>query len=786
MNVPATDINIPMPQIMSNSPTHSLPNVSYSGVDISDSAPQSDAAIQLPLTETPEAETSPPPSELNHTVTVSVTQECTAAQTVPPPLLQRAVSTSPRIERIPNDTGLSEDTNFGRKSPSGNDLVFFPLIDTSQDMDTSVSRSSGCLHEQNGNPEPQVNVRASDTVLTSRTGSNGHASSSSLERIRSGIQRVMRLSSQPSGANVSNPHFAARQDSVTSSRSGMATGNWYGSSIFGSKLFESVSTSSFGSQRINTIADSPSIEPVFSGYYSASCDESSFPHGELPQQPLVWRNTRFRTTSASSDLQSERFSSADSVNVSLQRTRSLPSKHLTSVPTETYDEVLDSVSDLPPTTTASGATAKRKWQMTMPELTEGPENETLSSHGQKRENLAAAALAIIRGEYKDWSDGERSGDRKLVPSDAQTLPPVVDIRSEKRRYIKNLLVMGAAYFFLFSSYFALRNLQSSLNAVGGLGLYALSSMYCALIFGSLFSTIVVQRLRPKRTMSLSLVGFVMYSAANFYPRFYTMIPASIAHGFFMAVGYTAGSTYLTNISAGYAELVGKQMKDVLSQFHGTYFVFLQFSQISGGLISSLLLSKPSSRAEDIHTDNYYLNNTAIGNFSASFCGSDYCPSDGRQATTNNNVDSTTLLILMGCFGASSVAGCIIMVFFLDPLEGVMKKTSAQFSQQMTAVFRFFLQPRARLVVGLSFYSLLQITFMFGEFTKVTHYFFNYIVLSVVRFGQGCQLFLALTAKPSIFYCQICPKNAQFLKPINCLCIAHVFCCLSCLIMSNFT
>ena len=709
MNVPATDIDIPMPHIVSNSPTHSLPNVSYSGLDAADSALQPDITSAVTSVEMPEVDITAPPGESEHSVTVCPPGESATTHTIPLPVLQRAVSTSPRLEHTLDDMRSPEDTDFNRES-SENDLLFFPAIEK------SASLSSSCLHEQNGVIKAGSDVRASDTVLS--TGNtlgigNGHASSSSLERIRSGIRRVVRLASQPGSSS------AARKDSTVSSRSG--AGTWFGSSIFGSKLFES--TSSFGSQRINVITDSPSVEPIFSGYYSTSCDESSFPHGDSlaeNRQPYMWRSSRYRTSSESSYLPSERFP-ASSQNVALQRTRSLPSKHAASTPSELHDEVSDSVADLPPAAAASGSTTKRRWQMTMPELTEGPENETLTSHGQKREHLAAAALAIIRGEYEEWTDGEQSSDKKLVTDD--TPVPTVDIRSEKRRYMKNLLVMSAAYFFLFSAYFALRNLQSSLNAVGGLGLYALSAMYCSLIFGSLFSTTIVQRLQPKRTLSLSLIGFVFFSAANFYPRFYTMIPAFIVHGFFMAVGYTAQSTYLTNISAGYGELVGKPTKDVLSQFHGTYFIFLQFSQIAGGLLSSLLLSKPSSRQDDVlyaglrimNTSNYSVH---ADNFSVPFCGSAYCPSDSRQIETNSSVDGTTLLILMGCFGACTVVGCFILVFFLDPLEGIMKKSSAKFSQQMTAVFRFFLQRRACLVIGLSFYSLLQISFMFGEFTKV--------------------------------------------------------------------
>jgi len=311
--------------------------------------------------------------------------------------------------------------------------------------------------------------------------------------------------------------------------------------------------------------------------------------------------------------------------------------------------------------------------------------------------------------------------------------PIVDLHVEKRRYIKNLLVLTMAKFFLWSAQSAIRNLQSSVNAVGGLGLYTLSSMSCSLLFGSLFCTPIVQRLQPKRALSLSLTGFVMYTAANFYPRFYTMVPTAIIKGFFLAVSFTAIATYLANISAGYAELVGKPTSHVFSQFLGTFHVFFKFSTIAGGLISSLLLSKSSSHRDNIkhagrtytkHGNDFldegslYRNSTDETNNFTLFCGRSYCPSDGMNTDSHSNVDETTLLILMGCFGASTVVGCITVIFFLDPLEGVMKKSSARLSHQITAVFRVFTQRRNCLAFALSFYFQFQAAFNFGVFTKV--------------------------------------------------------------------
>jgi len=223
--------------------------------------------------------------------------------------------------------------------------------------------------------------------------------------------------------------------------------------------------------------------------------------------------------------------------------------------------------------------------------------------------------------------------------------PTVNLHVEKRRYIKNLLVLTLAYFCLWSVYTALRNLQSSLNAVEGLGLYSLSSIYGSLLFGGLLATTIVQRLQPKRAISLCLSGYIIFVAANFYPRFYTMVPASVIQGFYLAVSATAVNTYLANISSGYAQLVGKPTSHVFSQFLGTFYVCFKFSQIAGGLISSLLLSKSSShRGNIIHAGRTYMkhgndsldecslysNITNGDNNFTLFCGGSYCPSDGMN------------------------------------------------------------------------------------------------------------------------------------------------------------
>lgn len=59
------------------------------------------------------------------------------------------------------------------------------------------------------------------------------------------------------------------------------------------------------------------------------------------------------------------------------------------------------------------------------------------------------------------------------------------LNSRKRIY-KNLIAIGFAWIFLFTSYSSLANLQSSLNKTDGLGTASLATIYVALIVSSLF------------------------------------------------------------------------------------------------------------------------------------------------------------------------------------------------------------------------------------------------------------------------------------------------------------
>ena len=78
-----------------------------------------------------------------------------------------------------------------------------------------------------------------------------------------------------------------------------------------------------------------------------------------------------------------------------------------------------------------------------------------------------------------------------------------------------------------------QNLQSSLNRDEGLGLASLCVIYVALVLSCMFvPPFMIGRLGCKWALALSMTCYVLYTVANFYPSWYTLMPASFLLGKF--------------------------------------------------------------------------------------------------------------------------------------------------------------------------------------------------------------------------------------------------------------
>ena len=173
-----------------------------------------------------------------------------------------------------------------------------------------------------------------------------------------------------------------------------------------------------------------------------------------------------------------------------------------------------------------------------------------------------------------------------------------DLNKVKWLFYKNLIVIGFGWIFLFTAFQSISNLQSSLNPDDGLGTISLSAIYVSLILGAIFlPSIIIKRLGVKYTIIASQLTYLLYVAANLYPRHYTLIPAAIVLGLGAANLWTAKCKMLTDMGAHYAELSGQKAEPIVNRYFGIFFAMFQSSNIWGNIISSTIL-KPEVADND--------------------------------------------------------------------------------------------------------------------------------------------------------------------------------------------
>lgn len=143
-----------------------------------------------------------------------------------------------------------------------------------------------------------------------------------------------------------------------------------------------------------------------------------------------------------------------------------------------------------------------------------------------------------------------------------------NVDKESSRIIKNLTVLGLSFTLIFTAYQALANLQSSLLSEvsekiffvtmnyllrmcfqESLGVYSLATVYVFFIISSLFlPPYFLGRLKVKGTLIASISGYIIYIAAQNYPTFGLIIPASAVIGLCAAPLWSAQGAYLTTVS----------------------------------------------------------------------------------------------------------------------------------------------------------------------------------------------------------------------------------------------
>lgn len=230
-----------------------------------------------------------------------------------------------------------------------------------------------------------------------------------------------------------------------------------------------------------------------------------------------------------------------------------------------------------------------------------------------------------------------------------------EIKREKKRIFKNILLISVAFLFNFNAFQGLSRLQSSLHRTEGMGVINSSVLYASLVLSCLFvPKILINLIGHKWTIPLSFCGYTLWMAANGYAVWGTMITASIIVGLCAAPLWTAQCSYFTIIGTRYAKLTKEAENAVVTRFFGIFFFFFQLSGITGSIISSTVLQQAGSE---------------ISEEDLQYCGVNDCPNIERNDTnsTSDEIPEKTVWTMLGIYMAVAVVAILMVIFLVDNL-----------------------------------------------------------------------------------------------------------------------
>ena len=190
---------------------------------------------------------------------------------------------------------------------------------------------------------------------------------------------------------------------------------------------------------------------------------------------------------------------------------------------------------------------------------------------------------------------------QLPTTEPSTDSPIVasaeeDVRGEKKKIIKNVILISVSFLCVFTAISGLAQLQSSLHRTNGMGVITISVMNASKLLSSMFlPKIVITLVGHKWTITAGFLGCIVWIAANGYAVWGTMVTASVVVGLCAAPLWTAQCAYFTLVGQRYAALTGQKGSAIVSRFFGLFFMFAQICKCLRASVTlfSFLISRNS-------------------------------------------------------------------------------------------------------------------------------------------------------------------------------------------------
>jgi len=267
-------------------------------------------------------------------------------------------------------------------------------------------------------------------------------------------------------------------------------------------------------------------------------------------------------------------------------------------------------------------------------------------------------------------------------------------------YYKNLLSLGTTILLIFSSFFSIQNLQTSISGKT-LGLVSLTVLYIFFLLSTIISSLLVKSIGTKYTLVLACICHSVYVACNFYSSYFTLLPGSVLLGLASGPLWTAATVYIADLATNYALHQNIPISNMVSYFNGILYVFLFASFISGNAISSIV---------------YFAFNE---NRNVDFNVSDVCVDNYHESINEVEVKE---YVLISIYQLQDIVGCCVIMFFVDKLPGTILLGEICSDKSIkTCLKKFvdcFFSLKSFLPSGVSFANAAEMAYLFGSFTLV--------------------------------------------------------------------
>ncbi|XP_015921483.1 protein unc-93 homolog A isoform X1 [Parasteatoda tepidariorum] len=316
----------------------------------------------------------------------------------------------------------------------------------------------------------------------------------------------------------------------------------------------------------------------------------------------------------------------------------------------------------------------------------------------------------------------------------------------KQRIIWNLFVLSFSYLMFQTGFWGLTNLQSTMNAAGGMGPDSQAVIYAASMISSLFlPEITIENFGCKRVLIFTTILGLPYLASNMYLRWDVLLSMSTLFGLISGPYNGALTVYIDELAIRYQALTKQDLEFVVAVFFGVYSCFMEGTQIFGNAISFIVISERHVIPRNL-TDNNTL---------PLKCGIDF---DAHGNVTNSNLEvppEHERIVLVCTYVGMGLFSVLLLCCFLDPLKNDIKEGSGWKSacHRFLAAIKHVGNPHQILLIPITILIGIESALYSNEFTEAyiaCSWGVHHVGFVTICFGV-CGAIMSLLVGPLVKY-----------------------------------